>query len=198
MEGKAMGRPATRRMPRYRKKKYPLTKIRRLLEPGPVVLVSSSSKGRSNIMTMGWHMMMGFRPALFGCYIWTANHSFGLIRDSGECVINLPTLAQIDTVVGIGNCSGRSVDKFAHFGLTPVEADLVDAPLIKECYANFECKLEDDSQVGDYSLFIWRIVKAHVATSPKLPRTIHYRGEGEFMVSGSTISKRSAFKPQNL
>ena len=75
----------------YKKKTFPVTKIRRFLEPGPVVLVSSAFKGERSIMTMGWHMMMGFSPALFACYIWDANHSFDLIRRSKQCVINLPT-----------------------------------------------------------------------------------------------------------
>ena len=57
----------------YRKRSYPLDGIRRFLEPGPIVLVSSASKGYVNIMTMGWHMMLGFSPALFGCYIWEEN-----------------------------------------------------------------------------------------------------------------------------
>ena len=59
---------------------FPLDQIRRYLEPGPIVLVSSAWKGKANIMTMGWHMMMGFSPALFGCYIWEENHSFEMIR----------------------------------------------------------------------------------------------------------------------
>jgi flavin reductase (DIM6/NTAB) family NADH-FMN oxidoreductase RutF len=77
-------------MKTYRKKDYPLSEIRRYLEPGPVVLVSSASKGRTNIMTMGWHMMMQFSPALFGYYIWDGNYSFEMIRRSRECVINCP------------------------------------------------------------------------------------------------------------
>ena len=75
---------------------------------------------------------------------------------------------------------------------------MVDAPLITECYANFECTLADDRQIDEYGFFIWEIVKAHVATSPKRPETLHYRGNGEFMVSGGHISRRSKFKPQNL
>ena len=59
----------------YRKRAYPLEEIRRFLEPGPIVLVSSAWQGTFNIMTMGWHMMLGFSPALFGCYIWNENHS---------------------------------------------------------------------------------------------------------------------------
>src|SRR4051794_25005944 len=78
-------------MKQFRKRDFPLDSIRRFLEPGPIVLVSSAWKGETNIMTMGWHMMMGFEPALFGCYIWEGNHSHGLIKRSRECVINLPT-----------------------------------------------------------------------------------------------------------
>ena len=78
-------------MKTFKKQDYPLAKIRRYLEPGPVVLVSSAWKGKSKITTMGWHMMMQFCPALFGCYIWDGNHSFEMIRKSKQCVINLPT-----------------------------------------------------------------------------------------------------------
>src|SRR4051812_3751999 len=87
------------RMRTYTKKTFPVTKIRRYLEPGPVVLVSSAYKGERDIMTMGWHMMMGFSPALVGCFIWDQNHSFSLIRRSGECVINVPTFEMVDTVI---------------------------------------------------------------------------------------------------
>jgi flavin reductase (DIM6/NTAB) family NADH-FMN oxidoreductase RutF len=185
-------------MKAYRKKNFPPDDTRRYLEPGPIVLVSSAWKGETNIMTMGWHMMMGFSPALFACYIWDANHSFEMIRRSKQCVINLPTTDLLNEVIDIGNCSGTDTDKFAKFGLTPVDGTRVDAPLIEECYANFECRLYDGSQISKHSLFIWEIVKAHVATSPKYPETVHYRGEGVFMISGRNISRRSQFKPQNL
>ena len=179
-------------------KDYPLAEIRRHLEPGPIVLVSSAWKGKTNIMTMGWHMMMQFTPALFGCYIWDGNHSFEMIRKSKECVINVPTIDLVNEVVGIGNCSGEEIDKFETFGLTPVPAKKVSAPLIKECYANFECKLADGRLISKYGVFIWEVVKAHVATSPKNPRTLHYRGEGRFMIAGQSVSLRKKFKTQNL
>jgi flavin reductase (DIM6/NTAB) family NADH-FMN oxidoreductase RutF len=69
---------------------------------------------------------------------------------------------------------------------------------IEECYANFECRLHDGGQIRRHGIFIWEVVKAHVATAPKLPETLHYRGDGEFMVSGKAISRRSRFKPENL
>jgi flavin reductase (DIM6/NTAB) family NADH-FMN oxidoreductase RutF len=185
-------------MKKFVKKNFPLSKIRRYLEPGPIVLVSSAWNGKYNIMTMGWHMMMGFSPALFGCYIWDENHSFEMIRKSRQCVINVPTTDLVDEVVGIGNCSGKKIDKFKEFGLTPIVGTKVYAPLIKECYANFECRLADGSMIAKHGVFIWEVVKAHVAPSPKYPKTLHYRGEGVFMLSGRSIHLRRKFKEQNL
>jgi flavin reductase (DIM6/NTAB) family NADH-FMN oxidoreductase RutF len=104
----------------------------------------------------------------------------------------------VNEVVGVGNCSGERTDKFKKFGLTPLAGAKVDAPLIKECYASFECQLDDDTLISRYGLFIWRVVKAHVATSPTSPRTLHYRGDGIFMVAGRSIDLRKKFKPQNL
>ena len=55
----------------YDKKDFPVSNVRRFLEPGPIVLVSSAHRGKTNIMTMGWHMIMEFEPSLVGCYIWS-------------------------------------------------------------------------------------------------------------------------------
>ncbi|MDE1149146.1 MAG: flavin reductase family protein [Azospirillaceae bacterium] len=177
---------------------FPVAKVRRYLEPGPIVLVSSAHKGRTNIMTMGWHTVMEFSPSLVGCVIAAGNHSHALVRDSSECVINLPTTALTDTVVGIGNTSGAEIDKFDHFGLTPVKASHVAAPLIAECHASFECRLADDGLVDRYGFFIFEVVKAHVATHPEHPETLHYTGDGVFMVAGKTISRRHLFRPGML
>ena len=180
------------------KKAFPLDKVRRYLEPGPIVLVSSRWKGETDIMTMGWHMVMEFTPSLIGCIISSGNHSFSLVRGSGECVINLPTTALTDKVVGIGNTSGSEIDKFKEFGLTADDADKVGAPLIRECHANFECRLYDGALVDKYNFFIFEVVAAHVAASPKHPETLHYTGDGVFMVSGRIISRRSMFRPWML
>lgn len=104
----------------------------------------------------------------------------------------------VDTVVRIGNCSGVDVDKFDTFGLTPLPASEVETPLIAECYANFECRLYDGSRIRKNNLFIWEVVKAHVAVSPKHPQTLHYLGHGEFMTAGRVINKRRLFKPEYL
>ena len=114
-------------MRHFKKTDFPVSQIRRLLEPGPIVLVSSAWKGATNIMTMGWHTVMEFSPSLVGCVIAGGSHSFDLIRRSRECVINVPTVELARTAVGIGNCSGRDVDKFKTFKLTPVKATRVES-----------------------------------------------------------------------
>lgn len=178
---------------KYTKSDFPVSKIRQILEPGPVVLVSSYWNEKSNIMTMGWHAVMEFSPSLVGCVIAENNKSFEMIRKSRECVINVPTADMIDEVVGIGNCDGDEVDKFKNFHLTPDDAAKVGAPLIRECFANLECRLFDTSLVKKYNFFILEIVKAHVAASPKYPKTLHYRGEGIFIVSGDVLHKEKKF-----
>jgi flavin reductase (DIM6/NTAB) family NADH-FMN oxidoreductase RutF len=144
-------------------------------------------------MTMGWHSILEFSPSLIGCVIASGNHSYQMIRDSGECVINLPTSAMVDAVAKIGNVSGADLDKFAAFHLTALPANKVNAPLIGECHANFECRLYDDAMVGKYNYFIFEVVAAHVAMSPQRPETLHYMGDGQFMVSGRTISRKALF-----
>ena len=182
----------------YRKKELPLHEIRRFLEPGPIVLVSSRWKGETNIMTMGWLTVMEFTPSLVGCIIAEGNYSFDLIRKSKECVINIPEADMVDTVVAIGNSDGDQIDKFDEYGLTPLESKKVKTPSIAECYANFECKLYDDRLVKDYNYFIFEVVRARVASKPKYPQTLHYRGEGVFMISGDHISRARGFNPENL
>jgi len=182
----------------YKKRDFPVSDVRRLLEPGPVVLVSSAFKGERNIMTMGWHTMMEFTPALVGCIIAESNHSYELVRRSRQCVINVPTVELARQVVQIGNCSGARVDKFAKFKLTALVADEVGAPLIAQCYANFECKLADRRLRDKYNFFIFEVVKAHAAVAPKYPKTIHYRGDGMFMVAGRSLNLRRYFRPEML
>jgi flavin reductase (DIM6/NTAB) family NADH-FMN oxidoreductase RutF len=184
---------------RYPKRDFPVAEIRQFLEPGPIVLVSSAWRGRTNIMTMGWHTVMEFTPSLVGCVISEENHSFEMIRRSRECVINVPTVDLAEVVVGIGNSSGEETDKFMAFALTAEPAATVEAPRIAECWANLECRLADARLVRRYNFFIFEVLKAQVATSPRHPRTLHYRGEGTFMLSGASTSRyRRLFRPGNL
>lgn len=176
------------------KKSLPLSKVYRLLEPGPVVLVTTANKDRANIMTMSWHTMLEFEPPQLGCVISNRNYSFEILKSTKECVINIPTVELAKQVVGCGNCSGQKVDKFKKFGLTPIDASCVRAPLIDECYANLECKVVDGKMIAKYNLFILEVIKAWIDPAHKHPQTIHHQGRGLFMIAGETIRLPSKMK----
>lgn len=166
---------------------FALSKVYQLLEPGPVVLLTTAFKGRANVMTMSWHMMVEFEPPLVACVVSNRDYSFTALRKTGECVIAIPAVNLASKVVGVGNTSGRNVDKFSSFGLTPLPATHVTAPLVAECFANLECKLIDTRLVNKYNLFVLEVCKAWRDPAQKNPRTIHHRGNGIFVMDGRTI-----------
>lgn len=176
------------------KKSFPLSKVYGLLEPGPVVLVTTAGAGNPNIMAMSWHTMLEFEPPLVGCVISNRNHSFALLTASNECVINIPTVDIAEKVVGCGNTTGADIDKFETFGLTPKLAAQVSAPLIDECYANLECRVTDTSMVERYGFFVLEVLKAWIDPTVKEPRTIHHLGHGSFMVASERITLKSKMK----
>jgi flavin reductase (DIM6/NTAB) family NADH-FMN oxidoreductase RutF len=173
---------------------FPLSRVYQLLEPGPVVMVTTLRKGHANIMTMSWHTMMEFEPPTVGCVISNRNHTFGILKATGECVINIPTKELAEKVVGCGNTSGRRVDKFETFRLTPLPSSRVAPPLIAECYANLECRVVDTRLVEKYNFFILEVQKAWIDPSRKEPKTIHHLGRGVFMVAGRKITLPSGMK----
>jgi flavin reductase (DIM6/NTAB) family NADH-FMN oxidoreductase RutF len=177
-----------------KRRTLPLSQVYRLLEPGPVVLLATASKGRANVMPMSWLTMLEFEPPLVGCVCSNRNHSFETLRATRECVIAIPTVELAKQVVGCGNTTGRRVDKFGRFGLTPLPASQVGAPLIAECFANLECKVVDTRMVDKYNFFVLEVTKAWIRQGAGEPRTIHHRGRGAFMVAGRTIRLPSRMK----
>ena len=164
-----------------------LSRVYGLLEPGPVVLLTTVSKGRPNVMAMSWHTMLEFEPPLVGCVVSNRNFSFTALKAARECVIAIPTVKLAKKVVGCGNTSGRDTDKFARFRLTPARSRRVAAPLVRECCANLECKVIDTRAVPKYGFFVLEVVQAWIDRALKDPRTIHHRGMGVFMVAGRSI-----------
>jgi len=170
-----------------RQRALPLSRVYGLLETGPVVLLSTAARGRPNLMAMSWHTMLEFEPPLVGCVVSERNFSHRALRATREAVIAIPTREIARAVVGCGNCSGREVDKFAAFGLTPRPAAEVAPPLVAECYANLEARVVDTRAVRRYGMFVLEVVRAWVDPRQKDPRTLHHRGWGAFMVAGETI-----------
>ena len=169
------------------KRALSLSKVYGLIEPGPVVLLTTARRGRPNVMTLSWHTMMEFSPPLIGCVVSNRNYTFSTLKSTRECVINIPTVRLAAKVVGCGNTSGADTDKFAAYGLTPVPARRVAAPLIAECYANLECKVADTSMTAKYCFFVLEVVQAWIDRAVERPRTIHHLGWGAFMVAGRTM-----------
>ncbi|KAJ5223498.1 hypothetical protein N7468_008040 [Penicillium chermesinum] len=161
---------------------YPASKAYRLIEPGPVLLVSTGSLALSthNIMTIGFHMMLQHEsPALIGACIGPR-----------ECVLAIPDVRIAETVVDIGNCSGDDVDKWTTFGLPAVPAEVVQAPLVggPSVIANLECVVVDRKMVSKYNLWVLEVVR--VWLNPALKdrgRTFHHRGDGTFVVDGEVL-----------
>lgn len=164
----------------------PPEKAYRLLEPGPVVLVTTQSARGPNVMTLGFHTMLQHEPPLIGCVIGPWDHSYAALRNSGECVICLPTADMAETVTKIGNCSGRDVDKFALFGLTAKTARSVDAPLLTDCLANLECRVVDHS-LERYNFFVLEVLRIWIDEGKSGRRLIHHAGDGRFIADGEVI-----------
>ncbi len=169
-----------------------LADVYRLIEPGPVVLLTTAHRHRRNVMTQSWHTMIEFEPPIIGCVIGDGSLSFELLMASKECVINIPSEDLAGQVVGCGNSSGRNTDKFRAFGLTPVAAETVAAPLIDECFANLECKVVDTKMVSQYGLFIFQVVAGQISPSIEAKHTLHHQGRGTFMIAGETITLSSS------
>lgn len=164
------------------------------MEPGPVVLLAVADYRRRNVMTMSWHTMMDFEPPLIGCVVSQGNYTFGLLKNLKECVVAVPTVEMASTVVKVGNCSGRNVNKFRKFGIAIRRGSSVRAPLLPQCWANIECVVDDTILVKKYNFFILRAVRAWINPSVRNPRTLHHRGNGRFMVSGKTLQLPSNAK----
>ena len=177
-----------------KKRSFPLSEVYCLIEPGPVVLITTQGEGRANLMPMSWHTMMDFEPPLIGCVVSNRNLTFETLENTRQCVLNIPTVELAEKVVGCGNVSGRSVDKFEKFALTAVEASSVKAPLIAECYANLECAVVDSTMSDEYNFFVLEVLKAWVDPEQKHPQTIHHQGWGAFMVAGESIEIPSGKK----
>ena len=169
-------------------KKFPLKKAFTLLESGPVVLVTTANGGKQNIITFSWTMVMDFTPR-FAFVTGPWNFSYKALKKTGECVIAVPAVDLAKKAVQIGTCSGAKTDKFEKFKLTPLKAKNVSAPLIKECYANIECRVVD--HIKKYDIFILDGLAAWTDDSRAEKRCFHAIGDGRFTADGRIINHRS-------
>ncbi|MCG9967174.1 flavin reductase family protein [Pelotomaculum terephthalicicum JT] len=127
-----------------------------------MLVTSVGENGKPNIITIAWTGVMNSEPpAVYVSVRPQGRHSYGLIKESGEYVINLPAAAQAKLVDYCGKVSGSKVDKFKETGLTPVPAAHVKAPLIAECPVNLECKVRQVVALGSHDVFIADVLAVH-------------------------------------
>ena len=160
-----------------------------LLEPGPVVFVTTHDGNFANIMTISWSMVMSFEPR-FALTTGAWNCSYAALEQTRECTIAIPSADQIDLVVGVGTCSGRDTDKFAKFGLTQLPGQYVKAPLIAECMANIECKVVDI--IEEHNIIVLEGLAAYTADDFALRQMLHAVGDGTFIADGAKLDRREA------
>jgi flavin reductase (DIM6/NTAB) family NADH-FMN oxidoreductase RutF len=166
---------------------FPLERAFTFVESGPVLLLSTYHKQKHNLMTISCHASIGFEP-LIAVAAGPWNYSFEALKASGECVIAIPPSDIMEKVVDIGNCSGSEIDKFAQYGLTPLAAAKVKAPLVGECMRNLECRVIDSFNA--YNLFILKGIKAWQNPLLTNCRPFHANGDGTFTIDSETVNLR--------
>ncbi|KAI1386470.1 uncharacterized protein F4822DRAFT_317134 [Hypoxylon trugodes] len=181
---------------------YPASKVYRLIEPGPVLLITTGSleDQNHNVMTIGFHMVMQHeQPPLIGICLGPWDASFSLLKKQGSCVLAIPSFEMAATVVDIGNCSKADPDveeadgKWSRFGLEALPAAKIKAPLVggNNIIANIECKVHDNKMVSKYSMWVLKPVKAWINPNKKPGeggKMFHHRGDGTFVVDGEILN----------
>ena len=136
----------------------------RAIYPRNVVLVTTiDNKGKPNIITLAWTMNVSFKPPIVAISIANTNrHSYKLLQQVEEYVINVPTREIIKEVLFCGRNSGKNVDKFQATSLTPARANKVQPPIIKECVGFIECKVINKVKAGDHTVFFGRVLDCYI------------------------------------
>jgi flavin reductase (DIM6/NTAB) family NADH-FMN oxidoreductase RutF len=169
----------------------PISKAFTLIEPGPVVLVTTNDGHKDNVMTISWTIVLDFTPK-FAITTGAWNYSYAALKKTKACVVAIPTVDLLDTVVGVGTCSGKDTDKFERFGLTRVKARHVRAPLISDCLANIECRVVDI--VRRHDIVVLKGLVAWLDAARKEKRLIHAVGDGTFVADGRHFDRREAMR----
>ena len=151
------------------------------LESGAVLLVTTHDGGKDNVMTISWQMVMDFVPHIaISTGGW--NESFETILKTKECCICIPTFDMIEKVVGIGTVHGSECDKFKRFSLRRAKAAKIKAPLITDCIAAIECKLED--YIEPHGILVFRGIQLWENRGKDERRVFHANGDGTFFADG--------------
>ena len=180
------------------KKEVELSKAKWLVEPGCVVLVTSGTMQKANIMTFSWQTPVNSaEPCLILLAISHARYSYELIKQNHELVINVPGEQLLEQTHFVGQVSGKKNYKFKETGLTAVAAKLVEPPLIKECAAHLECRIVETFKMQTHDLLICQVLRAIADTNffdgrwiPEKFHTLHYLGGNKYGLMNRTVEAR--------
>lgn len=172
----------------------PLEKSWKLLNHGPVTIITSAHGGKSNVMAASWAMPLDYDPPKVLLVLDGTSYSRELVDASGEFGLQIPKRRIAAQTVAVGQSSGRDGDKFARFGLKTFPAQKIAAPMLEDCVAWLECKVIPDS-TQRYDLFIAEVVASYVDSAvfhdnewdfgaDPLERTMHYISSGAFFATG--------------
>jgi flavin reductase (DIM6/NTAB) family NADH-FMN oxidoreductase RutF len=178
-----------------------LRRAYKLINHGPTTLITSASGEQRNVMAAAWVMALDYDPPRVAAVIASGTHTRTLVEGSGEFVVNVPTLAMIDTVYAVGKSSGADGDKFAQHGLTTAPASIVGSPLLEGCGAWLECRLIREQTIAEkYDLFVADVVAAWADDASfvdgvwRFPddahRTLHHLSAGVFLTSGDLVKAK--------
>ena len=179
------------------KKELPIEQAIHLINHGPLVLVTSTYKDKTDIISVAWQSPVSNSPVLVAVSINQDSLSSEFIERGEEFAINVPSVGLLEKVLFCGAHSGRDIDKFSQSGLTPLKAHAIRSPLIKECIAHIECQLYNRQTVGNHNLFIGGVVSAsvdedkfngHLKADMEGAKTLHHLGGNLFLSSGDLIS----------
>jgi len=175
-----------------------LRRAYKLINHGPTTLITSAWGERRNVMAAAWVMALDYDPPRVAAVIASGTHTRTLVEETGEFVVNVPTLAMIDTVYAVGKVSGTDEDKFAQHGLTTTPASIVGAPLLDGCAGWLECRVLREGTIEEkYDLFVADVVAAWADDASfvdgvwRFPddahRTLHHLSAGVFLTSGDLV-----------
>jgi len=161
------------------RKEVPVAEGLRQLPIRPVYLVSMEHKGKKNIITIGMFAFFSSYPKLVGIGIAPKRHSYYLIRESREYVVNVVDENLMEAVRICGERSGKDSDKFTLTGLTPVKGAKVNAPRIKESPVNIECRVVKEIETGDHVWFIGEVQATHMKQGGDWKQGLLFKWIGE-------------------
>jgi flavin reductase (DIM6/NTAB) family NADH-FMN oxidoreductase RutF len=180
------------------KKQVQLDKAKWLVEPGCVVLVTSGTMEKPNIMTFSWQTPVNSaNPCLIVLAISHARYSYELIKQNHQLVINIPGQELLEQTHYVGSVSGRGIDKFKESGLTAVPAKAVQPPVIKECAGHLECHVVKIFKMETHDLLVCEVLHAEAESEFFNDRwilekfhTLHYLGGNKYGLMTQTVEAK--------